>query len=61
MSAQNPSHKFKGVVCRALRQDCVEAQIGGRVQKMSAALKVPKNSGLHLFLNGEVWNHQDSS
>jgi hypothetical protein len=30
MSEQKPSHEVKGIVHRALRQDCVEAQIWGR-------------------------------
>ena len=36
----------------APRQDCVEAQIWGRVPKMSAALKVPKNTVASIILNG---------
>ena len=43
MSEQKPSHEVKGIVHRAARQDCVEAQ-WRRVPKMSAALKVPKNT-----------------
>ena len=44
MSKQKPSHEVKGIVRRSLRQVCVGAQIWGRVPKMSAALKVPKNT-----------------
>jgi hypothetical protein len=44
MSEQKPSHEVERIVCTALRQDCVETQIWGRVPKMSAALKVPKNT-----------------
>jgi transposase len=44
MSEQKSSHVVGGIVQRALRQDCVEAQIWGRVPKKSAALKVPKNT-----------------
>ena len=33
MSEQKPSHEVKGIVRRALRQDCVKAQIWGRVAK----------------------------
>ena len=40
---ERPSHEVEGIVRRAPRQDCVETQIWGRVPKMSAALKVPKN------------------
>ena len=40
MSEQKLSHEVEGIVRRVLRRDCVEAQI----QKMSAALKVPKNT-----------------
>ena len=38
------SPEVEGIVHRAPRQDCVETQILGRVPKMSAALKVPKNT-----------------
>ena len=42
MSEQKPSNEVEGIVLRAPRQDCVEAQEG--YQKMSAAMKVPKNT-----------------
>ena len=41
---------------RAQRQDCVEAQIWGRLQKDSAALKVPKRT-LHSSKNGRSLKH----
>jgi hypothetical protein len=44
MSEHKPSHEVEGIVRRAQRQDCVEAQIWGRVQNISTALKVPRNS-----------------
>jgi hypothetical protein len=44
MSEQKPSHEVEGIVRRALRQDSILAQIWGRVPKMSAVLKVPKNT-----------------
>ena len=50
MSEQKPSHDDKGIVHRAPRQDCVEAQISGRAPKMSAALKVPKNTVASIIL-----------
>ena len=51
MSQQKPSHEVEGIVCRALRQDCVDAQIWGRVQKKnSAAFKVPKNTVASIIL-----------
>ena len=50
MSEQKPSHEVKGIVRRAPRQDCVEAQIWGRVPNNSAALKVPKNTVASIIL-----------
>ena len=44
MSEQKPSHEVEGIVRRAPRQDCVKAQIWGRVQNISAALNVHKNT-----------------
>ena len=35
--------------------------LGKGTKKLPAALKVPKNSGLHHSLMEEVWNHQNSS
>ena len=32
MSEQNPSHDVEGIIRRAQRLDCVEAQIWGRVE-----------------------------
>ena len=43
MSEQKPSHEVEGIVLRAPRQGCVEAQIWGRVPN-NAALKVHKNT-----------------
>ena len=50
MSEQKPSHEDEGIACRAQRQDCVEAQIWGRVPNMSAALAVPKNTVASIIL-----------
>ena len=50
MSEQNPSHEVEGIVRRAQRQDCVEAQIWGRVPNISAALKVSKNTVASIIL-----------
>ena len=41
MSEQKPSHEVKGIVGR---QECVEAQICGKVPKMSVALMFPMNT-----------------
>ena len=44
MSEQKPSHEVEGNVRRAPRQDCVEAQIWGKVPKNVCSIKVPKNT-----------------
>jgi hypothetical protein len=44
MSEQKPRHEVKGIVCRALRHDCEEAQIWEGYQNISAAFKIPKNT-----------------
>jgi hypothetical protein len=45
MSEQKPSHEVDGIVCRAPRQDLVEG-----TKKMSASLKVPKNTVASIIL-----------
>ena len=50
MSEQKPSHEVEGIVNKAQRQDCVDAQIWGKVQKMSAAMEVPKNTLASIIL-----------
>lgn len=40
MLERKPSHEIWGIICRPLRQDCMEAQISGRVQ-VSAVLTIP--------------------
>ena len=50
MSEQKPSHKVEGIVCRAPRQDCVEAQIWGGYQHISAALKITRNAVTSIIL-----------
>ena len=48
MSEQKPSHEVEGIVRRGLRQDCVEAQIWGRVAKNVCSIEDPQeHSGLH--------------
>ena len=47
MSEQKPSHEVEGIVRRALREDCVEAQIWGRVPKKCL---VPKNIVAYVIL-----------
>jgi outer membrane protein W len=44
MSEQKPNHEVEGIVHRAPRPDCVKGQIWGRVQNISVALKVHKNT-----------------
>ena len=45
------SHEVDGIVRRALRQDCVEAQIWGYgYQNISTTLKVPKNTVASIIL-----------
>jgi hypothetical protein len=62
MSKQKPIHEVEGIVRRAQRQDCVEAQIWGRVPKYFCSIDGPQEySGLHHSSMEEVWNHQDSS
>jgi hypothetical protein len=53
MSERKPSHEVEGTVPRGPRQGCVEAQIWRRLQKKSAALKVPKNTVASIILK---WN-----
>ena len=48
MSEQKPSHEVEGIVHRDLRQNCVEAQIWGRVPKHFCSIESPEeHSGLH--------------
>ena len=50
MSEQKPSHAVEGIVRRAPRQDCAEAQIWNQKQNYSAALKVPNNTVASIIL-----------
>jgi hypothetical protein len=62
MSEQKSSHEVKLIVHRALRQDCVEAHIWGRVPKHFCSIEDPReHSDLHHSYMEEVWNHQDFS
>jgi hypothetical protein len=61
MSEQKPSHEVEGIVCRAPKQDCVEAQIWGRNQNLSAALKVPKNTVSSIILKCKKFRTTNSS
>ena len=48
ISEQKPSHEFEGIVHRAPRQDCVEAQIRGGVPKNVCRIEgLQEHSGLH--------------
>ena len=50
MLEQKPRHEVEGIVSKAPRQDYVEAQIWGRDQNISAALKVPTNTAASIIL-----------
>jgi hypothetical protein len=50
MSEHETSHEVEGIVRRAPRQDCVGRDLGEGYQKMSAALKVPKNTVASIIL-----------
>ena len=54
-SEQKPSHEVEGIVRRTLRQDCVKAQICGRVPKhfCSVDVTVPKNTAASIILKGK--------
>ena len=53
MSDQNPSHEVEGIVRRAQRQDCIEAQIWGRVpKKCMEHWCSPRTQWPPSFLNG---------
>jgi hypothetical protein len=54
MSEQKPSHGVKGIVCSALRQDCVEAQIWGWVPKYLFSIEGPQEQWPPSFLNGRT-------
>jgi hypothetical protein len=41
MSEQKPNHEVEGIVRRALRRDCVEAQISGRGPKHFCRIEDP--------------------
>jgi hypothetical protein len=42
MSEQKPSHEVKGIIHRVPRQDCVKAQIWGRVPKQICGIEGPQ-------------------
>jgi hypothetical protein len=50
MSEQKPSLEVEGIVSRALRQDCVEAEIWGRGPKHFCSIEGPQeHSGSHIL------------
>jgi hypothetical protein len=51
MSEPEPSHEVEGIVHRALRQHCVEAQIWGRVPKIVCSIEGPQEQWPPSFLN----------
>ena len=57
MSEQKPSHELEGIVRRAPRQDCVEAQIREGYQKMTAALKDLKNTVSSIILKWKTFGN----
>ena len=50
MSEQKPSHEVEGIVRSAPKQDCVEAQIWGRVPKHVCSIEGPKNTVASIIL-----------
>ena len=52
VSKQKPSHEVEGIVHRASRQDCVDAQIWGRVPKHFCIIEGLQNQCPPSFLNG---------
>ena len=59
MSEQKPIHEVKAIVCRAPRQDRVEAQIWGMIPKNVCIIEDPQeHSDLHHSEMEEVYNHQ---
>ena len=54
MSEEKPSHVAEGIVRMAPRQDCVEAEIWGRVPKHFCSIEGPQeHSGLHHSITEE--------
>ena len=60
MSEQKQRHEAEGIVRRAPRQACAEAQIWGRVPKYFCIIEGPQeHCGLIILKMEEDWNHQD--
>ncbi len=51
----NENHEVKGTAWRAQRQNCGKAQIWPRLQKNSAALKVPKSTVASIILKWKTF------
>uniref|UniRef100_A0A674CAQ7 pre-mRNA 3' end processing protein WDR33 n=1 Tax=Salmo trutta TaxID=8032 RepID=A0A674CAQ7_SALTR len=51
-AGQKPSHEVEGIVRRAPRQDCVEAQVWGRVPSNVCSIEGPQEQWPPSFLNG---------
>ena len=47
--------RSKDIACRAQRQDCVKAQIWGRLQKMSATLKISNSTVASIILKWKTF------
>uniref|UniRef100_A0A674CB93 pre-mRNA 3' end processing protein WDR33 n=1 Tax=Salmo trutta TaxID=8032 RepID=A0A674CB93_SALTR len=52
VGGQKPSHEVEGIVRRAPRQDCVEAQVWGRVPSNVCSIEGPQEQWPPSFLNG---------
>ena len=50
MSEQKPSHEVEGIARRALRQDCVKAQIWGRIPKHFYNIQGPQEHNASIIL-----------
>ncbi len=62
ISERKPSHEVKGTACRAQTQECIEAQICGRLQKKFCCTEgSQEHSGFHNSQMEEVWHNRDSS
>ncbi len=58
ISEWKPSHEVKGTACRAQRQDCIKAQIWGRLHKNVFCTEgSQEHSGFHNSQMEEVWHN----
>ncbi len=52
MSEHKPSNEVQGIVCQPPRQDCIVAQIWGRVQNNFCSIKGSQKHVVYVNLNG---------